>query len=186
MKSATHEINHPDSLSDIQMFIPCWPHRRSASKMRKPVRGRREKWCVEELFPFSPSVLLMVVSCMLQVCVCLACGDEWVKLWQSHDTPLMSHSNHAKSALLLCTATQWRVTDGLRLSRSSHPWPIIHRDSYKTEHILWIIAQELMWLCLSFHKISFIAWSRLKDAFFSRKLAKEEEVGEREGKMGGG
>lgn len=97
---------------------------------------------------FSSCVFLMVDCCLLQISVCLANGDGWMR--QSTDTPLMSHSSHSKQALSPCTATGWRVMDGLCLSymqeKFSH-WLIIKEDSYKTENIYCIsntfISQKL-------------------------------------------
>lgn len=87
----------------------------------------------------SSCVLLMVVNCLLQISVCLASGDGWPRPRQSPDTPLMSHSSHSKPALSLCTATRWRVMDGLSYMQEKFPpWLIIKEDSYKTEHILWL------------------------------------------------
>lgn len=71
----------------------------------------------------SSCVFLMVVSCLLQISVCLACGDGWARLRQSPDTPLMSHFSSSKPAPSPCTATWWRVTDGLRLSYTQNKLP---------------------------------------------------------------
>lgn len=138
---------------------------------------------------FSSCVFLMVGCCLLQISVCLANGDGWTR--QSPDTPLMSHSSHSKQALSPCTATGWRVMDGLCLRYMQErfsPWLIIKEDSYKTENTYCVsntfisqklhlstsrqLAPSLMSVCLplyfahSFHIFSIFVWSLSERCFF--------------------
>lgn len=62
---------------------------------------------------------VIVVSCVLQVSLCSASGDGWLRLRCSPDTPLMSHSSYSMPALSLSAAAPWRLTDGLHLCRTS-------------------------------------------------------------------
>lgn len=134
MKSAT-QIHYETSKCLFQSHN--WPHwRRCECQWEEGVSETNSV-----LSTSSSCVLLMVVSCLLQISACLACDDGWARPRQSPDTPLMSHSSLSKSAPSPCTATQWRVMDGLRLSYMQDKVPprfIIKGDSYKTEHILWL------------------------------------------------
>lgn len=128
MKSATHEINHPDSLSDIQVVISvAVGHMEAQDEIRCESQWEEEVSETNGVLRTSSScVLLMVVSCLLQICVRLACGDGWVRPRQSPDTPLMSHSCLSKPAPSPCTATQ--QSDGLpRLHAAQAPTLIYHK-----------------------------------------------------------
>lgn len=62
---------------------------------------------------------LIVVSCVLQVSLCSASGDGWLRLRRNPATPLMSHSSYSMPALSLSAAAPWRLMDELHLCRTS-------------------------------------------------------------------
>lgn len=147
--TVSHEISHPWNQP------PRFTLRHSSVYFKATVghtEGREQIRCESQweeeasetngvLRTSSSCVLLMVVSCLLQISVCWDRGDGWARPTQSPDTPLMSHSSLSKPAPSSCTATRWRVMDGLRLSYMQHRLPprfIIKGDSHKTEHILWL------------------------------------------------
>lgn len=85
---------------------------------------------------------LIVVSCVLQVSLCSASGDGWLRLRRSPATPLMSHSSYSMPALSLSAAAPWRLMDDLHLCRTSQliQGRILHIVTY---------FQVLWYLCLS-------------------------------------
>lgn len=82
---------------------------------------------------------LIVVSCVLQVSLCSASGDGWLR--RSPDTPLMSHSSYSMLALSPYAADRWRLMDGLHLYRTSQliQGRILHIVTYF----------QVLYLCLS-------------------------------------
>lgn len=137
MKSATHEIYHPDSLS--QCLFQSWP-RWSSRLIRCESEWEEDASETNGVCrTTSSSVILLVVSCLLQIFVRLASGDGWMRQRQRPDTPMMSHSSLPKPSPSPHTATQQRVMDYLSdMQHKLPPWFSIKGDSYKTEHILWL------------------------------------------------
>lgn len=207
MKSGTHEISHPDSLSGIQVFIS--ESQSATLKGGEQIRGESQ-WEEEAsetngvLRTSSSCVLLMVVSCLLHISVCLACGDGWARPRQSADTPLMSHSSLANRL----AQQHGRVMDGLRLSYTQHT-PIYHKRKL-TQDRTHIVTQIHLLLksfsCLNFQTAGshylcfffpfmisffFCLWSLLEDAFcicshiiwgwqWNKRQAREGETSVRE------
>lgn len=137
MKSATHEIYHPDSLS--QCLFQSWP-RWSSRLIRCESEWEEDASETNGVCrTTSSSVILLVVSCLLQIFVRLASGDGWMRQRQRPDTPMMSHSSLPEPSPSPHTATQQRVMDYLSdMQHKLPPWFSIKGDSYKTEHILWL------------------------------------------------
>lgn len=86
---------------------------------------------------------LIVVSCVLQVSLCSASGDGWLRLSRSLATPLMSHSSYSMQALSPSAAAPWRLMDDLHLCRTSQliQGQILHIVTYF--QVLWCLRLSI-------------------------------------------
>lgn len=119
-----HEIGHPikSTTQNAHQTSARWRNR--ANKIWKQWRRRSFRSNGEPRSPLSCKPLI-VVSSVLQVSVCWASGDGWVRLRRRRETPLMSHFTYSTQALSPSTAAPLRLMDDLGPQQNlpTHPRP---------------------------------------------------------------